>query len=89
MNQYLIAVKSLIKYGMTIQFSELLDFCFNESPLEKQKIIALKILTDEEVFSIIRGLNLLKEELGTKEKVNAYLENKISDIRLNIRFDFR
>lgn len=59
---------------MTIQFSDLLDFCFKESSPEKQKAIALKILRDDYTFSIVRGLNLLKKELGSRDKVEEYLD---------------
>lgn len=73
---------------MNIQFSDLLDFCFKESPPEKQQAIALMILMDEETFLIIRGLRLLKEKLGSKEGVQCYLEKNAEEAKKLCLADF-
>lgn len=61
---------------MHVNFSELVDFCFNDLSNEKKRKVELKIFSDENYLLMIRGINLAKKELGSKEKVISYFSEQ-------------
>ncbi len=56
-----------------INFSDLLDFCFQQSPPDKYEEIVTKVLTDDDYFYMIRGIKEMQKRLKTRERVEEYL----------------
>ncbi len=67
-----------IKYitrEMKITFDDLISYCFNEElPLEKKIAVERQLITDEDFFDTISGINKVKRQLRTKEAVEHFFE---------------
>lgn len=62
-----------------IHFQQLIDYCFgSELPKEVSDFIRFKTLTNSNFFDVVRGINVVKRQLKTKEEVIAYFEQTTS-----------
>ncbi len=77
-----------------IEFTDLINYCFGDikDELLKQKI-EIKIFTDDNYMQIIRGINLTKRKLKTKEAVLNHFYETDESIdsydRFLLRKDFK
>ena len=63
-------------------FDEIIRFCFNELPEERQRQIECQLLHDDVLFDVISGVFRVKREFTSKAKVLEYfsaVEQKARD----------
>lgn len=66
---------------MQMQIKDLIDFCFQKLPPAKHHEVILKMLVDEETALTVKGINLLKEEHGTRESVETFLNVSVNQAK--------
>ncbi len=68
-----------------INFSDMLDFCFQQSHPDKYEEIVTKVLTDDDYFYMIRGIKEMQKRLKTRERVEEYLNTQKKDLIHRLR----
>lgn len=61
---------------MEIKISDLIDYCFNDLPLEQKPAIEREMFTNDFCFTMIRTINRVKRKLNfDKQLVKIYFNS--------------
>jgi hypothetical protein len=71
----------------TLDFRDLLNYCFNELTAKERAYIDFHILTDSYYHEMVRGINIVKRELIYKEDVEKYFSNAQKKIETRLRYN--